>query len=321
MKKFLKALLFLLGIIVVLAGITATYIHFRSIPKYTPEKKDIKVEVTPARVEQGAKLASMLCKNCHYVDQTKKFTGRELTEVPMFGHIYSKNITQNPSAGIGGWTDGELIYFIRTGVRKDGQYVPMYMPKLVHIADEDLYSIIAFLRSGEAWVQPDTTRQPASQPSFLTKFLVTIGAAKPFPYPDHTIQRPDTTDLVKWGKYIAVDQLECYACHSRDFATNDYFNPEKSPGYFGGGNKMFNTEGHEMHTLNITMDPETGIGKWTEDDFVKATRFGLLPGNQPALRYPMQPYSGLSEAEVKAIYAYLKSIPAVTNKVDRKFYE
>jgi hypothetical protein len=84
---------------------------------------------------------------------------------------------------------------------------------------------------------------------------------------------------------------------------------------------MFDTQGHEMHTLNITMDLETGIGKWTEDDFVKATRFGLLPGNQPALRYPMQPYSGLSEAEVKAIYAYLKSIPAVTNKVDRKFYE
>ena len=109
MKKFFKALLFLIGIIVVLAGITATYIHFRSIPKYTPEKKYIKVEVTPARVEQGAKLASMLCKNCHYTDQTKKFTGRELTEVPMFGHIYSRNITQDPHAGIGGRRKAESV--------------------------------------------------------------------------------------------------------------------------------------------------------------------------------------------------------------------
>jgi cytochrome c2 len=318
MKKFFKALLFIVATVIVLVAIAATYISFRTIPKYTPEKKDIKVEITPQRVEQGAKLASMLCKNCHYSDQTKKLTGRELTEIPMFGKIFSRNITQG---GINSWTDGELVYFIRTGIRKDGQYVPMYMPKLIHISDEDLYSVIAFLRSDNGWVQADTTQQPASQPSFLTKFLVTIGAAKPFPYPAATINGPDTTDKVKWGKYIAVDQLECYACHSQDFAKNDYFNPEKSPGYFGGGNEMFDRQGHEMHTLNITMDKTTGIGAWSEDDFVKAVRFGQLPGSQPALRYPMEPYANLTDDEAKAIYAYLKSIPAVTNKVDRKFYE
>ena len=318
MKKFFKALLLIIVTVLVLAGIAATYISFRSIPKYTPEKKDITVTITPERVEQGAKLASMLCKNCHYNDNTKKLTGREMTEVPMFGRIFSKNITHS---GIGGWTDGELIYFIRTGVRKDGQYVPMYMPKLIHISDEDLHSIIAFLRSDNVWVQPDSTVQPDTKPSFLTRFLVTIGVAKPFPYPAATITAPDTTDKVKWGKYIAVDQLECYACHSQDFAKNDYFTPEKSPGYFGGGNKMFDTQGHEIRTLNITNDKETGIGSWSEDDFVKAVRFGQVPANQPALRYPMLPYANLTEAEAKAIYAYLKSIPAITNKVDRKFYE
>jgi len=318
MKKFFKALLFIVATIIVLVAIAATYISFRTIPKYTPEKKDIRVAITPERVEQGAKLASMLCKNCHYSDQTKKFTGREMTEVPMFGRIFSKNITHG---GIGSWTDGELIYFIRTGVRRDGQYVPMYMPKLIHISDEDLNSIIAFLRSDNAWVQPDTTRQPDTQPSFLTKFLVTIGVAKPYPYPAAVINGPDTTDKVKWGKYIAVDQLECYACHSQDFAKNDYFNPEKSPGYFGGGNKMFDTQGHEMHTLNITPDKTTGIGAWSEDDFVKAVRYGQVPGSKPALRYPMLPYANLTDDEAKAIFAYLKSIPAITNKVERKFYE
>ncbi|HEY4147773.1 MAG TPA: hypothetical protein VGM41_02530 [Chitinophagaceae bacterium] len=321
MKKFFKALFFLIGTVIILVGVMAAYISFRSIPKYTPEKKDIKIAVTPQRVEQGAKLASMLCRNCHYNDQTKKLTGRELTEIPMFGHVYSKNLTQDPVAGIAGWTDGELVYFIRTGIRRDGQYVPMYMPKLVHIADEDLYSIIAFLRSDNAWVQADTSRAQETKPSFLTKFLVTIGAAKPFPYPDHVISLPDTTDPVKWGKYIALDQLECYACHSRDFAKNDYFNPEKSPGFFGGSNKMYDMDGHEMLTLNITPDETTGIGKWTEDDFVKAVRFGQLPGNQHSLRYPMLPYANLSESEAKALYAYLRSVPAITNKVDRKFYE
>jgi cytochrome c2 len=321
MKKFFKALLYIVGTVVVLAGIAATYISFRSIPKFTPEKKDIKVIATPERVEQGTKLASMLCKNCHYNEQTGKFTGRELTEIPMFGKIFSKNITQDGNAGIAGWTDGELAYLIRTGISKDGQYVPPYMPKLAHIADEDLYSIIAFLRSGNAWVQADNSRQPASEPGFLTKFLVTIGQAKPFPYPAHTIERPDTANKVQWGKYIAVAQLECFACHSKDFATDNFLEPEKSVGFFGGGNKMIDSKGHEIHTLNITMDEKTGIGQWSEDDFVKAVRFGQLPGSQPPLREPMQPYANLTESEVKAIYAYLKTIPVITNKVNRTFYE
>ena len=41
-------------------------------------------------------------------------------------------------AGIGNWSDGDLIYLIRTGLKPDGQYIPPYMPKLVNISDEDL---------------------------------------------------------------------------------------------------------------------------------------------------------------------------------------
>jgi len=62
---------------------------------------------------------------------------------------------------------------------------------------------------------------------------------------------------------------------------------------------------------------ETGIGSWSEDDFVKAVKYGKLPNNQPGLRYPMQPYTNLSDAEAKAIYAYLKTVPKLKNKVDR----
>jgi cytochrome c2 len=321
MKKFFKVLLIIIVVVIVLAGIAATFISFRSMPQLIAEKKDIHVTATPARVEQGTKLASMLCKSCHYNDQTKKFTGRELTEAPQFGTIFSKNITQDANAGIASWTDGELIYFIRTGIRRDGRYVPPYMPKLVNISDEDLYSIIAFLRSGNSWVQPDSMHHPETKPSFLSKFLVTIHAFKPFPYPAKKIEGPDTTDKIKWGRYIALYQLECYACHSRDFSTNDYFNPEKSPGFFGGGNKMFDESKHEIYTLNITPDENTGIGKWTEEEFLNAVRFGQPPGNQHPLRTPMIPYANLTEAEAKAVYAYLRSVPKISNKVERKFSE
>ena len=318
MKKVFKVLLIIIVVIVVGVGILASYIALRSIPKYDVEKINVTVESTPARVARGTKLASMLCRNCHYNEATQKFTGKELKEAPQFGNIYSANITQDTMAGIGKWSDGDIIYLIRTGIRPDGQYIPPYMPKLIHISDEDLYSIVAFLRSSNNWVQPDNSRKPISKPSFLTKFLVTIGAAKPFDYPKEKIAGPDTTDMVKWGKYISCYQLECFSCHSKDFAKNDFYTPEKSVGYFGGGNEMFNQEGKKLVTLNITMDENTGIGTWTEEQFIKAVKSGLVPNGQPALRYPMQPYSNLTEQEVKAIYAYLKTIPKLNHKVERK---
>ncbi|MEO6668816.1 MAG: c-type cytochrome [Ferruginibacter sp.] len=321
MKKFLKVLLIIIVIFIVFAGIFASYVSMRNIPKYAVKKIDTKVESTPARIERGTKLASMLCRGCHYDNDTKKFTGRALSEAPQFGKIFTANITNHPIAGIGKWTDGDLIYLIRTGLKPDGQYIPPYMPKLIHISDEDLFSIIAFLRSDNDWVKADPTPSVKSKPSFLTKFLVTIGAMKPFDYPTTAIPDPDTTDAVKWGKYIALYQYECFACHSKDFAKNDYFVPEKSPGYFGGGNKMYTMEGKEIYSLNITMHKTNGIGTWTEDQFVAAVKSGLRPDGSPALRYPMQPYSNLTDQEVKAIYAYLKTVPALDNKVERKLTE
>src|SRR4051794_38162911 len=138
MKKGFRILLIIIVAIVVLAGVLASYIALRSIPKYDVEKIDIKVESTPTRIERGTKLASMLCRNCHYNTATQKFTGKELTEAPQFGRIHSANITQDTVAGIGKWSDGDIIYLIRTGIKPDGQYIPPYMPKLIHISDEDL---------------------------------------------------------------------------------------------------------------------------------------------------------------------------------------
>lgn len=317
MKKLFKVVAILVVIIIVFVGSFAGYVSLRSMPKYPVTKLDIKVESSPARVEKGTKLASMLCKSCHYSDATKKFTGRELTEAPQFGRIFSKNITQDLNAGIGKWSDGDILYLLRTGLKPDGTYLPPYMPKLIHISDEDINSIIAFLRSDNTWVQANDLHMPASKPSFLTKFLVTIKAIKPFEYPTAPIEEPDTTDMVKWGKYIACYQYECFSCHSKDFAKNDYYTPEKSPGYFAGGNAMFTIEGKPISSLNITMDKNTGIGNWTEEQFINAVKSGQVPAGGPALHYPMEPYSNLTDKEVKAIYAYLKTVPPINNKVER----
>jgi mono/diheme cytochrome c family protein len=71
------------------------------------------------------------------------------------------------------------------------------------------------------------------------------------------------------------------------------------------------------YTINLTPDPDTGMGKWREQDFVKAIKTGKHLGMgreiQPPMPWPW--YRHLTEAELKAIYAYLKTIPPIKNRV------
>ena len=206
------------------------------------------------------------------------------------------------------------MYLLRTGIKRDGQYAPPWMAKLPHMADEDINSIIAFLHSDDPMVAAAPVPDQPCEPSFLAKFLSHV-AFKPFAMPDHKIELPDTNNAVEFGKYLA-NNLDCFSCHSADFKTNDYLHPEKSVGYFGGGNQPLGVDGKPMVTPNITPDLETGIGHWTEEQFVKAVKFGLVDG-RPALRSPMMPFVLLTDQEAKAIYAFMRTVPPLKNKIVR----
>ena len=317
MKKALKIIGLLIGLVVLVVAGFLAFVAVRGVPKYDAKVPQLaSIEVTPERVAEGKRIALMLCRDCHYNPETKKLTGRQMDEAPEFGVIRARNITQHPDAGIGKWSDAEIVYFILTGIHPaDGQYVPPYMPKLARMSDEDLACVIAFLRSNEPEVQADATELPASEHSFLTKLLSTV-AFKPLPYPEGPIARPDTTDKVAWGKYLALDVLDCWTCHSGDFTKMDVMEPEKSFRFLGGGNAMKNERGEIVVTANITPHEETGIGKWTEDQFVRALKYGIVE-NGPALRNPMKPFSQLSDSEAKAIFAYLRTVPPIDHKVER----
>jgi len=317
MKKALKIIGIIVLVLVLCVVGFITFVAVRGVPSYKAEVPQIaQVASTPERIARGKKIADMLCRNCHFNPATGKFTGRELKEVEEFGKIRSRNITQSKDNGIGSWSDAEIIYLIRTGIHpKTGQYLPPYMPKLQHISDEDLRSVVAYLHSDYPEMQPSAEELPATEPSFLTKFLCNT-VFKPFPYPKEEIMNPDTTNQIEWGKYLAVYQIECFTCHSGDFKKMDMMTPEKSYLYFGGGNQLRNENGETITTLNLTPDKETGIGDWTEEQFVRAVRTGIVP-NGPALRSPMQPYVQLTENEAKAIYAYLRTVPPISHKIDR----
>jgi len=315
MKRFLKIVGIGVGVLLVLVIGFAVFIQVKGIPTYDPPQiPDLKVEATPERIANGLRIATIQCILCH-ADDDGNLTGNQLKDVPAeFGTIYSKNITHDSETGIGTWTDGQLYYFLRTGVRADGSYAPPYMPKYPLLADEDLKDIIAWLRSDSEGLEASKEEAPPAQPSFLTKFLSNV-VFKPLPFPAAPISRPDTTDLLKWGEYTANGLIGCFGCHSADFKTINELNPPLTAGYYGGGNPMLNMEGAIVPSSNITFD-ETGIAKYSEEDFVTVMSTGKkLDGS--AVRYPMMPMPTLTASECRAIYAFLKTVPKIKNEVKR----
>lgn len=310
MKKVLKSLGFLVGGLVVAIGGFVAYCAIDGIPHFKPPQVDVTVEVTPERVARGKKLASLLCAECHKDPTTGKLTGKRMLDAPTeFGEIHSRNITRSKEHGIGAWKDGEIIALIRTGIARDGRYTPPWMAKLPHMGDEDLYSIVAFLRSDDPMVAASEEPNVPCKPGLLAK-LLTHTVWRPLPYPKAPQQAPAKTDKVAYGRYLVTHALECYACHSADFKTMNVDEPEKSPGFLGGDNALVGLSQEKVYSANITPDAETGIGKWTEASLKRALRDGIRPDNT-LVRYPMEPMRELDDDDIGAIYAYLMQVPAI----------
>lgn len=322
MKRFFKIAGYTLGILIALLLCGATVIHFRGIPHYPVEMpsavQNLKVPVDSVHVAEGKRIASMLCKECHYNPETQKLTGSYRTDIPKeFGEVYSLNITHDKEHGIGNWTDGELYYFLRTGIRPaTGEYVPPFMPKFPRMSDDDLHAVIAWLRSDDPELQAAPNEYPPNKHNFLVKVLGTF-AFGPLPLPKAPIAEPDSADMVALGEYVADGMIGCYGCHSADLKTLNDLEPTLTPGYMGGGTPMLDLDGKTVvNTANITMDKSTGIGDWTEQEFIDAVRFCKKRGGG-SLHYPMVPHTALSETEVKAVFAYLKTVPVISNPVER----
>lgn len=112
---------------------------------------------------------------------------------------------------------------------------------------------------------------------------------------------PDVA-LIKKGEYL-VTAGNCTSCHSK---------PGAAP--FAGGVK-FTTQFGTIYSTNITPDPETGIGRWTQVQFRRAMREGVRPNGEhlyPAFPYPA--FTKLTDSDVNAMFAYLGSLPAVRTR-------
>jgi cytochrome c5 len=129
-------------------------------------------------------------------------------------------------------------------------------------------------------------------------------AAKEKPYfPDYPVVNTTGKDatLIKRGEYLAKSG-DCIACHTNTV--------EKGKTFAGG--LAIPTPFGVIYSQNITPDKETGIGNWTDEQFIKAMRHGISPTGQyyyPA--FPFYYFAQINDADLKAIHAYLQSLPAI----------
>jgi mono/diheme cytochrome c family protein len=122
--------------------------------------------------------------------------------------------------------------------------------------------------------------------------------------------------LLTRGKYLMEGVVACANCH---MARNNRGQPLFEKGLSGG--MEFDDPAFKAYAPNITPDPETGIGKWTDAQLAKAIREGIRPdGSVIGPPMPIPFYRYISDNDLAAIIAYLRAQPAVKSEVPKTKY-
>lgn len=286
------------------------------------EAPDVKVDATPEQIERGRYLAYHVssCIDCHSAREWQYYAaplqagtegqGGEVfpEEMGLPGTLVAPNITP---AALGDWTDGEIIRAFTSGVNKHGDalFPLMPYPMYAQMSQEDVYAIVAYLRT----LKPIDHTPPRSQLRFPMSLIVNT-----IPKPYTPVSAPDRSDSVAYGRYLTTIAA-CGECHTQ----KDHGQP--LPGMeLAGGFEFPLPTGKVVRSANITPDADTGIGNWTKAYFIaQFKRFAKPESHTIPIEdgyntvMPWTMYAGMTDADLGAIYDYLRTIPAVKNGVDK----
>lgn len=312
-----KTLLILMSVLA--AVVLAFLIYLKFVMPNVGSAPDLTIEATPERLVRGEYLATavMACVDCHSQRDFSKYTaplmgdkfaggGPEFTvETGAPGNFFAPNLTPYH---LKDWTDGEIYRAITAGVSKDGRALFPGMPYHLYgkVSDEDIYSVIAYLRT-----LPEVKSEvPAPEAQFPFSLILNT-----LPVKGEPSQVPDKSDKVKYGKYM-INMAACTHCHT-PAEKGEYISEMAYAGGF-----EFITPNGIVRSANITPDKETGIGEWTEDTFVDYFKAYGDSAFQPYevgsgfnTVMPWTQYSKMSEEDLRAIYAYLTSLQPIKNEV------
>jgi len=221
------------------------------------------------------------CQECHDGD----LGGKVMVDQPAFGRLAAPNLTRG-HGGIGDYTDADFERAIRHGIGRHGRPL-IFMPSeaFAPMTDEDLSALIGYLRT----VPPVDRRHPEPRVGPVARALYLAGNFPLLPVEiiAHDTVRPRQHPgvSVEYGEYLATIG-GCRSCHGQSLAGDA--NPDA---------------------------PDITVGRlanWTEEDFFRALREGLRPDGS-GLDPEKMPWvrSGLmTDDEIRAVWAYLRSLPA-----------
>jgi len=257
-------------------------------------------------LERGTYLVRgvVACGNCH----TPQGPNGPIAELEFAGQLidksemmtaYAPNITPHPTAGIGKWTDDQLVKAIREGVRPDGTLIGPPMPFHWYrmISDRDAKAIVAYLRQ----VRPSANTTPKSDYRF------------PLPPawgpPPGKVAEVDAGDRAAYGKYLTAigHCLECHTPMGKN-GRQDYENRT------GAGGFVFKGPWGVSISANITPHGD-GIGEFSEAQVKTMIAKGVRPDGsrmKPPMGYAY--YSHITDADLDALIGYLRTLPPKADK-------
>jgi mono/diheme cytochrome c family protein len=316
MRRFGKWLgIILLSLVVLLVIAISLTIGWR--PILGPSARALSsptFEHTPQRLERGRYIATALsgCIYCHtphnwsaadtpYLEG-KEGAGELLPYAGLPGRIVASNLTPDPDTGAGRWTDDQFARGIREGIGHDGRALFPIMPygHFQKMSDEDVASVVVYLRSLPSVRNP----LPTTEMVFPVKYLIR-NAPEPITVP---VIDGLPSDPVKRGEQL-INLGGCTDCHSPQMRG------QTLPGLdFAGGFPLEGPWGY-VAAANITPDA-TGIPYYDEALFVEVMRTGKVKARTLSPLMPIKVYKNLSDDDLKAMFAYLRTVKPAKHRVD-----
>ncbi|WP_244117081.1 c-type cytochrome [Burkholderia contaminans] len=256
-----------------------------------------------ALIARGRYLATAAdCAACHTVPNGRPFAGGTSFKLP-FGKIYAPNITPDRTYGIGAWSDAEFVRALREGVGRHGEDLYPAFPYTSYskLSNDDALAIRAFL----ATMEPVHTPAPSNDLAFPFDQRRLMRAWKLLFF-DNKVFTPDPTRSISWnrGNYLVNGLAHCGECHT---PRNMLFATKTAKMLSGGV-----VDGWKA--WNITSDPDTGIGGWSDSDLVEYLSSGYAVGHGAAsgsMREAVEMSLGrLPRRDIEDMVTYLRTVPS-----------
>ncbi|WP_168787451.1 cytochrome c [Paraburkholderia aromaticivorans] len=256
------------------------------------------------------------CMACHSAPHGgKPFAGGYGIDTPL-GKIYSTNITPSTSAGIGSYSEAEFSNAIRRGIRRDGRHLYPAMPytSYAKMSDTDVSALYAYFMHGVAPVDEPISQKTDLPFPFGYRGLMSVWNGM---FLDEKPFQEDHTRSAEWnrGAYLSKALAHCDSCHTpRNAMMSEIGSADLSGASLGS-----------WYAPNITSDPVSGVGGWTDQELYQYLKTGHVAGKAQAAG-PMAEAIGnslqhLNDSDLKSLVTYVKQSPPIASSgVDKPRY-